>query len=99
MKQAMYTHKDIPYSSRQNPFLGYIPASRAGNSPHDDDNYAIVESIRIIRTALLSRLNGKGNTTLLVTSADASTGKSTFTMMLGKSLAQAGKKVLIIDSD
>jgi tyrosine-protein kinase Etk/Wzc len=52
-----------------------------------------------VRTALLSRLNGKGNTTLLVTSADASTGKSTFTMMLGKSLAQAGKKVLIIDSD
>jgi capsular exopolysaccharide synthesis family protein len=59
----------------------------------------MIESIRFVRTALLSRLDGQGSTTVLVTSADAGTGKSTFTMMLGKSFAQAGKKVLMMDAD
>jgi capsular exopolysaccharide synthesis family protein len=96
--QAIYDHKDMPYPM-QVPFLGYIPANRTRRSPDDESNPAMIESIRVVRTALLSRLNGHGNATVLVTSADASTGKSTFTMMLGKSLAQAGKKVLIIDAD
>jgi len=59
----------------------------------------MIESIRFVRTALLSRLDGQDSTTVLVTSADAGTGKSTFTMMLGKSLAQTGKKILMIDAD
>jgi capsular exopolysaccharide synthesis family protein len=59
----------------------------------------MVESIRHLRTALLSRLSGQGNTVVLITSAVSGTGKSHFTMMLGESLAQAGKKVLIIDAD
>ncbi|MHC4103941.1 MAG: GumC family protein, partial [Planctomycetota bacterium] len=96
--QTIYTNKDIPYPM-QVPFLGYIPASRTRKSPNEEFSPAMVESIRVVRTALLSRLNGHVNTTVLVTSADAATGKSTFTMMLGKSLAQAGKKVLIIDAD
>ena len=58
-----------------------------------------MESVRVVRTILLSRLNGHNSTTVLVTSATAGTGKSSFTMMLGKSLAQVGKKVLVIDAD
>jgi capsular exopolysaccharide synthesis family protein len=96
--QTIYTNKDIPYPM-QVPFLGYIPANRTRKSPSKEFSPAMIESIRVVRTALLSRLNGHVNTTVLVTSADAATGKSTFTMMLGKSLAQAGKKVLIIDAD
>jgi tyrosine-protein kinase Etk/Wzc len=57
------------------------------------------ESIRVVRTTLLSRLDSHGSTTVLVTSAAGGTGKSRFTMMLGKSLAQAGKRVLVIDAD
>jgi succinoglycan biosynthesis transport protein ExoP len=98
LNQAIYTHKDMPYTM-QVPFLGYISANRTRRSPEEDSSPAMIESIRVVRTALLSRLNGHGNATVLVTSADASTGKSTFTMMLGKSLAQVGKKVLIIDAD
>jgi capsular exopolysaccharide synthesis family protein len=98
VSQTIYTNKDIPYPM-QVPFLGYIPANRTRKSPNEEFNPAMIESIRVVRTALLSRLNGQVNTTVLVTSADAATGKSTFTMMLGKSLAQAGKKVLIIDAD
>ncbi len=36
---------------------------------------------------------------VMVTSATNGTGKSSLTMMLGKSMAQTGKKVLLIDAD
>ena len=96
--QAIYTPKDMP-SPMQVPFLGYIPEARNRTSPVDEVSPAMIESIRFVRTTLLSRLNGQGSTAVLVTSADAGTGKSTFTMMLGKSLAQVGKKVLMMDVD
>ncbi len=96
--QAIYTPKDMPHPM-QAPFLGYIPAIRTRRSSEDEVSPAMIESIRFVRTTLLSRLDGQGSTTVLVTSADAGTGKSTFTMMLGKSLAQAGKKVLVMDAD
>ena len=96
--QAIYTPKDMPHPM-QVPFLGYIPVTRTRRSSDDKVSPAMIESIRFVRTALLSRLDGQGSTTVLVTSADAGTGKTTFTMMLGKSLAQAGKKVLMMDAD
>ncbi len=96
--QSIYTHNDMPYPT-QVPFLGYIPMIRNRRSPDDEISSDVSEAFRIMRTALLARLNGQGNPSVLVTSSEASTGKSTFTMMLGKSLAQAGKKVLMIDAD
>ena len=96
--QIIYTSKDMPYQ-QQVPFLGYVPVAHDRKSSDKEDDPVIIESIRFLRTSILSRLEGQGNTTVLVTSADAGTGKSTFTMMLGKSLAQAGKKVLIVDAD
>ncbi len=103
--QAIYSSNEMPHLM-QAPLLGYIPLTHirksGGKSLYDEiirTRSYLIESVRIVRTALLSRLNGQGSTTLLITSANAGTGKSTFTMMLGKSLAQAGKKVLVIDSD
>ena len=96
--KAIYTPRDMPYPM-QVPFLGYIPVTPIAGSPGNEVNPATFESIRIVRTALLSRLNGQDSTTVLVTSAAEGTGKSTFTMMLGKSLARSGKKVLLIDAD
>jgi capsular exopolysaccharide synthesis family protein len=96
--QAICAPKDMPHPM-QVPFLGYIPVMHAKRSSDDEVSPAMIESIRFVRTALLSRLDGQGSTTVLVTSAGVGTGKSTFTMMLGKSLAQAGKKVLMIDAD
>lgn len=96
--QTIYAPKDIP-RFMQVPFLGYIPVTGTRKSSYDKDNSAVIESVRFVRTALLSCLDSQGNTAVLVTSADAGTGKSTFVTMLGKSIAQAGKKVLIIDAD
>jgi succinoglycan biosynthesis transport protein ExoP len=103
--QAIYTSKDMPYPM-QAPLLGYIPVTRIsklrGKSLYDEimrTRSHLIESVRIVRTVLLSRLNGQSSATLLITSSDAGTGKTSFTMMLGKSLAQAGKNVLMIDSD
>ena len=103
--QAICAPRDLP-PILQAPFLGYIPLTRIkrplGKSLHDEiqriRDYKI-ESVRLVRTALLSRLNGQGGATILIASAAAGTGKSTFTMMLGKSLAQSGKKVIMVDAD
>ncbi len=96
--QTIYAPKDMPHPM-QVPFLGYIPVTRTRRSSGDEVDPAMIESIRFVRTALLSRLDSQDSTSVLVTSADIGTGKSTFTMMLGKSLAQTGKKVLMIDAD
>jgi succinoglycan biosynthesis transport protein ExoP len=103
--QAIYTPRDMPYPM-QAPLLGYIPITYIRKLPVKSlgdqitqTQFHLIESVRIVRTALLSRLNGRDSTTLLVTSANAGTGKSAFSMMLGKSLAKTGKNVLIIDSD
>jgi len=95
--QAIYTPKDMPYPM-QVPFLGYIPVTTVV-SRDNEVGPATIESVRVVRTALLSRLSGKDSTTVLITSSAEGTGKSTFTLMLGESLARSGKKVLLIDAD
>ncbi|MFC1793343.1 GumC family protein [Planctomycetota bacterium] len=106
--QAIYTSRDMPYPM-QAPFLGYIPVTDTRRSvgkslalhfeQMQKDQSSMIESIRILRTVLLSRLNGQASTTILVTSSVEGTGKSTFTLMLGESLARSSKKVLLIDAD
>jgi capsular exopolysaccharide synthesis family protein len=103
--QAIYTARDMP-QPMQAPFLGLVPLIHVkqplGRSLYDEmeqGRCVLTEAIRVLRTALLSRLDGRGHATILVTSANEGTGKSSFTTMLGKSIAQAGKKVLIIDAD
>jgi len=104
--QTIYTPKDMP-QPMQVPFLGFIPLIRtqklpAGKSLLDEikqNRILFTESVRVLRTALLSRLDGQGTTTVLITSAMAGTGKSSFTRALGTSMAQAGRKVLMIDAD
>jgi len=96
--QVIYAAKDMPHQM-QSPLLGHIPATSTKRPPEEEVSLAMIESVRVVRTALLSRLNGQDCTTVLVTSAAAGTGKSSFTMMLGKSLARAGKKILLVDAD
>ena len=106
--QIVYALKDMPYPM-QVPFLGHVPVTHVKRSQRRStkkspygtkrSESSLVESVRLVRTALLSRLNRQGNAVVLVTSAVPGTGKSHFTMTLGESFARAGKKVLMIDAD
>jgi len=103
--QTIHAAKDMPQPV-QVPFLGHVPLVNATRAPGraladelEQNQFLLVEAIRVLRTALLTRLGGRTGATVLVTSANEGTGKSSFTMVLGRSLAQAGKKVLMIDTD
>lgn len=103
--QTIHAAKDMPQPV-QVPFLGHVPLVSATKAPGkaladelEQNQFLLVEAIRVLRTALLARLGGRSGATVLVTSANEGTGKSSFTMVLGRSLAQAGKRVLMIDTD
>jgi Mrp family chromosome partitioning ATPase/uncharacterized protein involved in exopolysaccharide biosynthesis len=99
-------------------FLGYLPFEQglgplalegeagpgegeAGASPHP----LYAECVRMIRTALLNRLEGEvelrgpGGQVVQLASAGPGSGKSTLAVLLARSLAQSGKRVLLVDAD
>jgi Mrp family chromosome partitioning ATPase len=103
--QTIYAPQDMPQPARV-PLLGYMPlihldkpVGEALSKEIEQKQGALIESVRVLRTALLTRLNGHGQTTVVVTSANQGTGKSSVTLVLGKSIAHAGRKVLMIDAD
>jgi Mrp family chromosome partitioning ATPase/uncharacterized protein involved in exopolysaccharide biosynthesis len=103
--QTIYVPQDMPQPARV-PLLGYMPLIHLDNplgealsKEIEQKQGALIESVRVLRTALLTRLNGHGHTTVVVTSANEGTGKSSVTLVLGKSIAQAGRKALLIDAD
>ncbi len=103
--QTIYAPGDMPQPA-QAPFLGLVPLvhlrkplGKALCDEIEQKQVLLTESVRVLRTALLSRLKNQGCTTVVVTSASEGTGKSSFSIVLGKSIAQAGRKVLIIDAD
>lgn len=61
------------------------------------DNYFIKEAFNTLRTNLI--FSGKSIKTVVITSCFAHEGKSTVSFELSRSLAEAGKRVLLIDAD
>jgi len=62
----------------------------------------MAERVRMVRTALLNRLTVGPDlpaSTLLITSASSGAGKSTVSALLGRSFAECGKRVLLVDAD
>ncbi len=70
-----------------------------GADPGANARVALMESMRMIRTALLERLGQTGDKVVLVTSALPRTGKTSVSLLLAKTLAVVGKKVLLVDAD
>jgi len=95
--QTLYGADDLPL--RRTPFLGQVPVIRRTKDMAVEDNPAMTESMRMVRTALLSRLDGQRHSAILISSANTGAGKSSVSVALGKSFAQGGKNVLLVDGD
>ncbi|EPQ5228642.1 polysaccharide biosynthesis tyrosine autokinase [Providencia stuartii] len=86
----------IPFSNYEKKLI------EAGNkSPLAIENPAdtAVEAIRSLRTSVYFSVMNQGNNLVMVTSASPGVGKSFVTSNMAVVLANAGKKVLLIDTD
>ena len=81
------------------PILGAIPtgSKQASNGVFRPDSPGR-EALRHLRTHLVA-LEGARSRTLLVTSAEPVEGKSTVVANLAASLAEAGRRVVVVDAD
>lgn len=81
------------------PFLGQVPPLPASKGLGADCSPAVMESMRMVRTALLERLNGTDDHVVLITSSSRQAGKTNVAIGLAKSLAYLGKKTLLVEAD
>ncbi|HWL94641.1 MAG TPA: polysaccharide biosynthesis tyrosine autokinase [Phycisphaerae bacterium] len=85
--------------SRDIPFLGQLPRAQNILEMEDDTllGQAINENIRIIRTMLLQRV--AEHSAVVLTSPEPNSGKTSVAVLLARSLAAMGKRVLLVDVD
>jgi capsular exopolysaccharide synthesis family protein len=79
------------------PMLGAVPRSRFrhGRSPTASER----EAYQALQAAVQLRLQGEGQQMVLVTSALYEEGKTEVTAQLGRGLAQAGERTLLVSAD
>lgn len=79
------------------PMLGAVPRSRfrRGRSPTANER----EAYQALQAAIQLRLQGEGQQMVLVTSALYEEGKTEVTAQLGRGLAQAGERTLLVSAD
>lgn len=76
-----------------------LPAALAGQQAMLEPASAVAEACRTIRTAIYFGAPKDRCRTVLVTSPASSDGKSTIASNLAITMAQAGKRVLLVDAD
>lgn len=82
------------------PFLGQLPPlSKPNDLRGECGNVVMMERIRMVRTSLLERLRTEQSHVVLITSSSSQTGKTTFSFLLGRSLALLGKRTLLVEAD
>ena len=80
--------------------IPYIKSNKAELITYQDSKSIVSEAFRTLRTNVqFSSINEKKSKTILVTSCFQSEGKSYISANLAITFAQAGKKVILIDSD
>ena len=85
------------------PTLGVIPISTSKLEAHDyvldKPHSSLTEAVNSLRVSLMLLNPDEQVKTLLVTSAVPSEGKSTLAMLIARISAQAGQKVVLVDTD
>ncbi|MFW5443112.1 MAG: GumC family protein [Methylococcaceae bacterium] len=85
------------------PTLGVIPSSSTKQEAHDyvldKPHSSLTEAINSLRVSLMLLNPDEQVKSLLVTSAVPSEGKSTLALLIARISAQAGQKVVLVDTD
>lgn len=81
------------------PFLGQLPPLPTTDLVFEGATPFLLESIRMVRTAMLQRSGATGANVVLVTSTTSRTGKSSVAALLSQSLAALGKRTLLVEGD
>lgn len=89
----------LPGGGRMPLLLGEVPLIRNARPLVIPSSPILSEAIRIVRTALLDALDRERANVVQVTSAGSGVGKTELAILLSKSLARCGKRVLLVDAD
>ena len=89
---------DVQHTVRV-PFLGQLPPLQIVSNDLTDYDPGVLESMRMVRTALLERVERGRDQVVLITSSTSGVGKTTVATLLACSLARLGKRTLLVDTD
>jgi len=96
--QAIHEAADL-LGPVETPFLGYLPQVRDPADMSPAEQAVQTEYVRMVRTALLDRIDGRAGSAVMVSSAGSGAGKTTVALLLAESLTSCGKRVLLVDAD
>jgi len=89
---------DVQHTVRV-PFLGQLPGLATTDGFEGGSDPLAMESMRMVRTALLERLGGTEDRVVLITSSSGRVGKTGEAIGLARSVANLGRRTLLVEAD